>query len=108
MDGQFGLALIVAAITYLLTLALGEEFGALLYSVGFAMIIIPLLFYFLVGLSGMVNADAHTTQILADSTNAKMITYVSNQLPGIVFADIAAAVVGVVAGFITKIALLVS
>ena len=103
METQIVFALLVAVITYLLTLMLGKQFGAWLSSIGTAIVVLPIIFYFTAGVLGMLHADTSTTQAVADSTITNIVNYVSNRLPEIALSDIAGAFVGAVAGSVTKL-----
>ena len=100
MESQFILALIMAAVAFVLTLVFGKQFGAWLGSMGAAIVIVPLLLIFLSGSLGMLSADAETAQTIANSTIERITQYVSNQMLGIVIADVAGAIVGALGGAI--------
>ena len=102
MEQEFILALIVAVVVFILTLIFGEEVGHLIKFAGAAIIVVPILFYFTVGTFGMLNTDPKTAQAIADSTITNIINYVTAQLPHIIIADIAGAIVGAFGGFIVK------
>lgn len=103
MELEFTLALIVAAIVFILTLLTGEEIGTWIKTVCFVIIVTPMVFYFIVGSLGMLNTDPETAKTVADTTITKITEYVSNQLPSIVISDIAGAIVGAFGGFIMKL-----
>lgn len=103
MELEFTLALFVAAIVFILTLFIGEKFGAWISTVCLAIIVAPMLFYFIVGSVGMLNADPETAKEISDTTITKITEYVSNKLPSVVISDIAGAIVGAFGGFIVKI-----
>jgi len=102
MENEFLLAVIVAAIVFVLTIALGEEFGTLIKFIGAVVIFLPLFFYLIVGMTGMLNAAPDQTQAIADNTISNLINYVTAKLPGIVISDVAGAFVGAIGGFIVK------
>lgn len=68
MELQFILALIMAIVAFVLTLLLGEQFGAWLGSLRAAVVIVPLLVIFLSGSLGILSSDAETAQTIANST----------------------------------------
>jgi len=103
MELEFTLALIVAAIVFILTLIFGEEFKTWIGTVCLVIIVTPILFYFIVGYLGMLNTDPETAKEISDTTITKITEYVSNQLPSVVISDVAGAIVGAFGGFIVKI-----
>jgi len=104
MELQFILALVVAIVVFILTLVFGKKIGAWLGSIGAAVVIVPLLLIFLSGSLGILSADAETAQIIADSTIERIMQYLANQMPGIVIADAAGAIVGAIGGTIVSMA----
>ncbi len=100
MESQFILALVMAAVAFVLTLVFGKQFGAWLGTMGAAVVMVPLLLIFLSGSLGILSADAQTAQTIANSTIERITLYVTNQMPGIVIADVAGAIVGTIGGAI--------
>jgi hypothetical protein len=103
MEIEFILAIITAIIVFILTLVLGEEFGSLLKSIGITIVILPILFYFLIGIMGMLNAEPENTQVIADKTISNIIDYIATKLPSIIISDLAGAIVGAIGGSIVRI-----
>lgn len=81
MEREFVLAVISAIIVFILTLVFGEDIGNLLKIAGVAVVIIPIAFYFIVGMFGMMNAEPTNIQKIGDATNAKIINFTVEQLP---------------------------
>ena len=102
MEQEFLLAIVMAAVVFLLTIYFGDEIGKLIASAGSIMVIMPVFLYFIFGMFGMLNSDPKTSQAIADSTITNIVNYVANQLPGIIISDIAGAIVGAVGGVIVK------
>ena len=98
----FILGLIMAVVSFILTLVIGRQFGAWLGSLAAAAVIVPMLVILLSGFLGMLSADAETARVMGDSIIKTITQYVANQMPGIAIADVAGATVGAIGGAIVS------
>jgi len=102
MEQEFILALITAIIVFVLTLAFSDDIGTLLKTAGAVILILPIAFYFITGMFGMLHTDPESAQTIADSTIAIIMNYVTAKLPSIIISDLAGAIVGAAGGLIVK------
>lgn len=102
MGIEFFLALIIAVVVFVITYMKGDEVGNIIKSTGAVIVLGPIFFYFIIGMFGMLNADMGETQVIANNTITNIIDYITAKLPGILFADVAGAIVGGIGGTIVS------
>jgi len=91
------LASIMAFVTWLLTKTGERRFGEVIVQVGTAMVIVPIILMFIVFvIKSQINPEA--VNELASETIDAITTYFADNLPFIVLADVAGAIVGGVIG----------
>jgi len=91
-------AFIMAVLAFILVQVCGEDIKAILAVLGTAIVVIPMVFISLSGMTSMLGADAVTTQVMATNTIDSIVTYFAYQMPGYLISEMAGATVGVIGG----------
>jgi hypothetical protein len=98
----FVTALLMALLTVLIGAIFGKKMAWAIGIIGALSVLLPLLLIVVLGITGMLETGANSTQVASDTINS-ITGYMVKNLPELVISAVAGAVVGFLIGLLKKI-----